>query len=156
MSLCEATIHSRSHARGSVPRWLPLARGCQQKPCSRPSAQGLACSCGTHLALCCLAAHESTALPELPEASSLVPAQPPLLPRAEGQLCSPCADRQVLIHLPGGGFGFKVKRGCSKTTSVGSTRCMATLLCFQKIPYIIFSMLNSFDLARQLVLPKLR
>lgn len=33
---------------------------------------------------------------------------------------------------------------------------MATLLCFQKIPYTVFSMLNSFDLAKQLVLSKFR
>lgn len=118
-----------------------------------PGHRGLPRSCGAHLALCSLAVHESVALLELPQASSQVPAQPPLLPRAEGQLFSPCADRYVLISFPDERFDFKVTQRCWKTTSVWSTRCMVTLLCFQNT---IFSLLNRFNLARQLALPKFR
>lgn len=70
VSMCEATVQSRSCAYGSVPCWLPLARGCQEKPllCSRHWAQGLAWVLWAHLVLCCLAGHESMALlqPSLP------------------------------------------------------------------------------------------
>ena len=79
-----------------------------------------------------------------------------VLPGGKGQLCSPLCRQTCPESFSWWGLWLLSDPGGLKLTSVGSTWCMAALLCFQKLSYTLFSILSTFGLTKQLVLLKFR